>query len=355
MAQISFLTGTNSAFIAELYEHYLADPGSVDASWRSLFDDLKEDRDGILAELKGPAWARTPPPRIISNGNGNGAAAPAEAKPTKAEARPAGVQGQAAYAGLQRESSKAAGDDSRIANSIRVLMLIRAYRVRGHLLANLDPLGLQKPETHQDLDPKTYGFGPEDWDRPIYTDHVLGFERATLRQIVDLLRRTYCGTIGVEYMHIQDPAQRAWIQSRMEHVSNHPEFGSGDRADLLGRLTAAEGFERFLDKRFTGTKRFGLDGAETMIPALDAILARGAELGVKEFVLGMAHRGRLNVLANVMGKPFAAIFSEFQGTPGQSRGRAGLGRREVSSRHLVRPRFRRQERASVAGRQSLPS
>ncbi|HVJ50941.1 MAG TPA: 2-oxoglutarate dehydrogenase E1 component [Aliidongia sp.] len=313
MAQTSFLTGTNSAFIAELYAHYLDDPASVDASWRGLFDGLKDDTDGILSELKGPAWSRTPPPRII----GNGAVAP--------ESKPAGVQGQAAYAGLPREPSKAAGDDRNIADSIRALMLIRAYRVRGHLLANLDPLGLQKPETHHDLDPATYGFTADDWDRPIYTDHVLGFERATLRQIVELLRRTYCGTIGVEYMHIQDPAQRAWIQERMEHVSNRKEFDTKGRTHLLGRLTAAESFERFLDKRFTGTKRFGLDGAETMIPALDAILARGAELGVKEFVLGMAHRGRLNVLANVMGKPFAAIFSEFQGTPAHPEAVQGSG------------------------------
>jgi 2-oxoglutarate dehydrogenase E1 component len=317
MAQISFLTGTNSAFIAELYAHYLDDPNSVDASWRGLFDGLKDDSAGILSELRGPAWARTPPPRII----GNGAAAPA-ASDAKTKA---GVQGQAAYAGLPREPSKAAGDDSAIADSIRVLMLIRAYRVRGHLLANLDPLGLQKPETHHDLDPATYGFGPEDWDRPIYTDHVLGFERATLRQIIELLRHTYCGSVGVEYMHIQDPTQRAWIQERMEHAANVTEPGVADRKALLGRLTAAESFERFLDKRFTGTKRFGLDGAETMIPALEAILAQGAELGVKEFVLGMAHRGRLNVLANVMGKPFAAIFSEFQGTPAHPEAVQGSG------------------------------
>ena len=305
--QSSFLTGTNSAFIAELYAQYLDNPASVDPSWQSFFGELREDAAGILTELKGPAWSRKPPPRIIQNG--------ADAAPAAA-AKPA-VQGQAAYAGLQRAPVSAAGDERAMADSIRALMLIRAYRVRGHLLADLDPLGLQKPGTSRDrdLDPASYGFTEADWDRPIYIDHVLGFERASLRQIVELLRRTYCGTVGVEYMHIQDPQQRAWIQDRIEHARNVAPVTSDGKQHLLARLTAAESFERFLDKRFTGTKRFGLEGAETMIPALEAMIQRGAELGVKEFVLGMAHRGRLNVLTNVVGKPFSAIFSEFQGTP----------------------------------------
>jgi 2-oxoglutarate dehydrogenase E1 component len=306
--QSSFLTGTNSAFIAELYAQYLDDPASVDPSWKSFFNDLGEDTAGILTELTGPAWARKPQPRIIEHGNG--------AAPAAQAAKPA-VQGPAIYAGLQRAPVSTVGDERATADSVRALMLIRAYRVRGHLLANLDPLGLQKPGTSRDrdLDPAAYGFTEADMDRPIFTDHVLGFERASLRQIVELLRRTYCGTLGVEYMHIQDPNQRAWIQDRIEHARNVPDPTPEARRAILSRLTAAESFERFLDKRFTGTKRFGLEGAETMIPALEAIIERGAELGVKEFVLGMAHRGRLNVLANVMGKPFSAMFSEFQGNP----------------------------------------
>ena len=310
----SFLTGTNSAYIAELYAQYLDNPSSVDQSWQSFFGDLREDAAGILTELKGPSWSRKPPPRIIET---NG---PAE-KPANGSSAPAitkvAVQGEAVYSGQQRAPLSTAGDKRAMADSIRALMLIRAYRVRGHLLANLDPLGLQKPGTSRDrdLDPATYGFTEADLDRPIYIDQVLGFEYATIRQIVDLLRRTYCGNIGVEYMHIQDPDQRAWIQDRIEHARNLEEFTPPGRQAILSRLTAAESFERFLDKRFTGTKRFGLEGAETMIPALEAIMQRGAELGVKEFVLGMAHRGRLNVLTNVMGKPFSAVFSEFQGTP----------------------------------------
>jgi 2-oxoglutarate dehydrogenase E1 component len=302
--QTSFLSGANSAFIAELYAQYLEDPAKVDPSWQGFFGDLNGDASGILAELKGPSWSRQPPPRIIQHGIDTASAPPVE-------------QGRATYSGQQRAPLSTVGDERAIADSIRALMLIRAYRVRGHLLANLDPLGLQDPGTtrDRDLDPATYGFSEADLDRPIFIDHVLGFERASIRQILDLLRRTYCGKIGVEYMHIQDPVQRAWIQERIEQARNVEEFTPPGRQAVLARLTAAESFERFLDKRFTGTKRFGLEGAETMIPALEAIMHRGAELGVKEFVLGMAHRGRLNVLTNVMGKPFSAVFSEFQGNP----------------------------------------
>jgi 2-oxoglutarate dehydrogenase E1 component len=314
----SFLTGTNSAFIAELYAQYLEDAASVDPGWRRFFADMADDSAGILTELKGPAWSRKPPPRIIERGNGAAPAATlAKASGKDQAVGAAPVQGQAAYAGAQRQPVAAAGDERSIIDSVRALMLVRAYRVRGHLLANLDPLGLQKPGTERDhdLDPASYGFTESDWDRPIFLDHVLGYERATVRQIMELLRRTYCGTLGVEYMHIQDPDQRAWIQDRMEQARNVPAPTPEERRAILTRLTAAESFERFLDKRFTGTKRFGLEGAETMIPALEAILERGAAQGVKEVVLGMAHRGRLNVLANFMGKPFSAIFSEFQGSP----------------------------------------
>jgi 2-oxoglutarate dehydrogenase E1 component len=303
MAQIpqaSFLTGTNNAFIAELYAHYLEDPASVDASWRGYFADLDEDEAALTAELKGPAWSRTPPPSIIANGK-SAAPAPVASAVTTADFRGAAH------------------------DSIRALQLIRSYRVRGHLLAKLDPLGLQQPGHHPELDPASYGFTEADWDRPIYIDNVLGFESATLREIIDLLKKTYCGNIGVEFMHIQDPAQKSWIQERIEQARNQTDFTDRGKQAILERLTAAECFERFLDKRFTGTKRFGLEGAETLIPALEQILKRGSQLGVKEFVLGMAHRGRLNVLANVMGKPFAAIFSEFQGNPANPEDVQGSG------------------------------
>lgn len=192
-------------------------------------------------------------------------------------------------------------------------MLIRAYRVRGHLVAALDPLGIESRPVHADLDPASYGFDEDDLDLPIYIDRVLGRETATLREIVQLLRDTYSQSIGVEFMHISDPEQRIWIQERIEGERNHTDFTVAGKRAILERLTAAEIFERFSDRRYTGTKRFGLEGGESLIPALEQIVKRGGQLGVRELVLGMPHRGRLNVLANFMGKPFSAIFSEFQG------------------------------------------
>src|SRR5438093_8076534 len=202
-------------------------------------------------------------------------------------------------------------------------MLIRAYRARGHFYANLDPLGLEAPKNEEDLDPRSYGFGDADMDRPIFLDRVLGLEFATLRQILTILRRTYCQTLGVEFMHISDPAQKGWMQERIEGPDKEISFTREGKRAILNKLVEAEGFEKFCDLKFTGTKRFGLDGAESMIPALEQIIKRGGARGVKDIVIGMAHRGRLNVLAQVMGKPHRAIFHEFKGgssTPNEVEG-----------------------------------
>ena len=190
-------------------------------------------------------------------------------------------------------------------------MLIRNYRTRGHLAAKLDPLELVARREHPELKPKTYGFAKSDYDRPIYIGGVFGLEFATLREILDILKRTYCGPIGVEYMHISDPEQRAWIQERIE--GREAGFTAKGKTAILKKLIEAETFERFLDVKYTGTKRFGLDGGESMVPALEQIIKRGGQLGVGEIVIGMPHRGRLNVLANVMAKPYRAIFNEFKG------------------------------------------
>ena len=191
--------------------------------------------------------------------------------------------------------------------------LIRAYRVRGHLIATLDPLGLYRRTSHPDLDPATYGFAAADYDRPIFVNNLLGFTTATLNEILAALRLIYCGNVAVEYMHIQAFEQRQWIQARIEVPRNQTDFTDEGKRAILERLTAAEQLERFLDRRYTGTKRFGIEGAESLIPALEQVIKRGGQLGMKELVIGMPHRGRLNVLTNVMGKPFAALFSEFQG------------------------------------------
>ena len=208
-------------------------------------------------------------------------------------------------------------------DSIRALMLIRAYRARGHFHAHLDPLGLQPPGKEEELEPSTYGFKEADFDRPIFLDKVLGLEFGTVRQIIAILRRTYCQTLGVEFLHISDGAQKGWIQERIEGPHKEITFTREGKRAILNKLVEAEGFEKFCDLKFTGTKRFGLDGAESMIPALEQIIKRGGALGVQQIVMGMAHRGRLNVLAQVMGKPHRAIFHEFKGgssTPNEIEG-----------------------------------
>ncbi len=205
-------------------------------------------------------------------------------------------------------------------------MLIRAYRIRGHLEADLDPLGLVRQAPHRELDPATYGFTEADWDRPIliFGSLALG-ESATLRQIMERLRKTYCGKIGVEFMHISDPDQKAWIQERIEHIENQTEFTVTGRKMILERVGEAEGLERYLHVKFVGTKRFGLDGGESLIPGIEQILKRGGQLGVKEVMLGMPHRGRLNTLVHVMHKSYTALFSEFQGRSSQPEEMRGSG------------------------------
>ncbi|CAA7612220.1 2-oxoglutarate dehydrogenase E1 component [Magnetospirillum sp. UT-4] len=305
----SFLTGGNAVFIAEIYARYIEDPASVDASWVRFFSELKDEAGAIARDFKGTEWA--PRDLKVVGAIDPEAAAEAAKKAKEAAAKGKGAKAEpAAAAGLSPEESRKA-----VVDSIRALMMIRTYRVRGHLEADLDPLGLAEREPHPELDYRSYGFTDADLDRPIFIDNVLGLETATLRQIVQVVRATYCGKIGVEFMHIQDPDQKAWIQRRIESVRNQTDFTERGKKAILQRLVEAEGFERFLQLKYTGTKRFGLEGGESVIPALEQILKRGSQLGLQDVVVGMAHRGRLNVLANFMKKPYQAIFSEFQGNP----------------------------------------
>jgi 2-oxoglutarate dehydrogenase E1 component len=306
-ALTSFLYGGNAAYVEDLYARYEADPNAVDAEWQSFFRSLKDNADDVRKIARGPSWKQPNWPQpargeLISALVGDwGEAEKAVGDRIRATAQAKGVEITAA------EVQQATRD------SVRALMLIRAYRIRGHLHANLDPLGLEPPKDHEEVDPRSYGFTEADYDRPIFLDHVLGLEFATLREIVAILQRTYCQTLGVEFMHISDPGQKAWIQERIEGPDKEITFTREGKRAILNKLVEAEGFERFCDLKFTGTKRFGLDGAEAMIPALEQIIKRGGALGVKEIALGMAHRGRLNVLAQVMGKPHRAIFHEFKG------------------------------------------
>ncbi len=295
----SFLSGGNAVFIAELYTRYREDPSSVDASWVRFFQELKDESGALRRDFKGTEWA----PRDLKV---IGAVDPEAVVPPKAKTDKAAATASAQSPAEQRQA---------VLDSVRALMMIRAYRVRGHLEADLDPLHLAKREPHPELDYRSYGFTEADLDRSIFIDHVLGLETATLRQIVALVRDTYCGRIGVEFMHVQDPDEKAWIQKRIESIRNQTQFTDKGKKAILQRLVEAEGFERFLQLKYTGTKRFGLEGGESVIPALEQILKRGGQLGMKDVIIGMAHRGRLNILANFMKKPYKAIFSEFQGNP----------------------------------------
>ena len=294
----SILTGINATYIAELYTRYMDDPNSVDASWVSFFSGLEDDGKSVLDDLRGASWASSDT-GVIGHDSGV-----AEMAVSGAPASVARTLGKAFGADAVRQATK---------DSIGALMMIRVYRVRGHLIANFDPLGLGGNVRHPELLPKAYGFTEDDMERPIFINNVLGLETATPRQIQQILRETYCGSIGIEFMHIQSTEQRAWIQRRIESIRNQTQFTLKGKRAIYQRLVEAEGFETFLNKKYPGTKRFGLDGGESMVPAVEQILKRGCQLGIKEVVLGMPHRGRLNVLASIMCKPYVAMFSEFQG------------------------------------------
>ncbi|MBU6373874.1 MAG: 2-oxoglutarate dehydrogenase E1 component [Alphaproteobacteria bacterium] len=303
LLETSFLYGANALFVEEMQARYLKDPGSVDPSWRAFFAGLGEGSEAATKAVAGPSWkdpraGQAPANEITALLDGNWGALETRLTKKIADAKPG-----ASVADIQTAAR----------DSVKALMMIRAYRTRGHLAANLDPLGIEQHGPQPELDPASYGFGPNDMDRPIFIDHVLGLETATVRQMLDILKRTYCGTVGVEFMHILDPEEKDWIQRRIEGPDKEISFTNEGKRAILRKIVEAETFEKFLAKRYPGTKRFGLDGGEATVPALEQIIKRGGALGVEEIVLGMAHRGRLNVLAAVMGKPYRVIFHEFQG------------------------------------------
>ena len=303
----SFLYGANAPYIDDIYARYEKDPASVDAEWQEFFKSLKDQPADVQKNAEGPSWSRenwplTPRDDLTSALDGNWA------QVEKAVGDK--LQAKAQAKGLD---SSAVDVQQATRDSVRALMLIRAYRMRGHFHAKLDPLGIEGQKDHEELDPRTYGFVDADYERKIFLDHVLGLEFATLREIVAICDRTYCQTLGVEFMHISNGAQKGWIQERIEGADKEISFTREGRRAILMKLVEAEGFEKFCDVKFTGTKRFGLDGGESLIPALEQIIKRGGNLGVKEIVLGMPHRGRLNVLTQVMNKSHRALFHEFKG------------------------------------------
>ena len=287
----SFLAGVNSRQIEELYTQYLENPSSLTPDWRNFFQGLGDEEKNIIDNSNGPSWSRKKPIKIKID--------------------------KSIKINLEKENSSSDLKDISVTqaakDSVRAIMLIRAYRIRGHLIANLDPLGIQQRDEHPELKPETYGFTQKDHKREIFLDGVLGLQKANLNTILKILKKTYSSNIGYEFMHMGDPQEKAWIRDRIEGPEKEITFTENGRKAILNKILQAEGFEKYLHVKFVGTKRFGLDGAESLIPALEQIIKRGGNLGVKEIKIGMPHRGRLNVLANVMGKPFKAIFSEFFG------------------------------------------
>ena len=276
LKKTSFLSKTNSSFIEQMYLRYVKEDPSLPESWRDYFSDLNEDVKSIIKEIEGPSWIR-------SNLDEN-----------------------------TRDDNSITLEKQKI-DSIKAIALIRSYRIRGHLIANLDPLGMMKREYLHELHPSDHGFKKEDYERKIYLSSYLDTSYSTIKDIMFKLRRVYCATIGAEYMHISDPVEKIWFRERMEKNENQIHFTNKGKKAILKTIIKAEGFEKYLAKKFIGTKRFGLDGGEALIPALEQIIKRGGQLGAKEIKIGMPHRGRLNVLANVLQKSYKKIFNEFVG------------------------------------------
>jgi 2-oxoglutarate dehydrogenase E1 component len=290
------LAGVSPSYVQSLYRRYAKDRESVEPGWRDWLEGLEET-------VSGPSWARPNWPPAP------GDALTAGLDPTQMSIKkpPAEVAPRYAQSAGSDAVEQAASD------SIRAMMLIRTYRVRGHLAADLDPLGLHQRELPADLTPEFHGFTGEALNRPVYLGGALGLKTATVAELCHLLRRNYCGPIGVEYMHINDLEERRFLQERIEGRDAEISFTPEGKKAILSKVIQAEQWEKFLARKYVGTKRFGLDGGESMVPALEAVIKYGGQLGVRDIVIGMAHRGRLNVLANVMGKPYRAIFSEFAG------------------------------------------
>jgi len=275
----SLLDGGNSAYLEQLYEAYLRDPASVEEEWRRYFDQLPRVNGGV--------------PDVSFD-----------------EVRSRFYRFRSAGGGARMPAGESAEHERK---QIRVLQLINAYRFRGHRHANVDPLERWETPEIDELKLESHELGEGDLDTVFHTGSLQGLEEAPLREIVDVLQRVYCGPIGAEYMHIPDTAEKRWLQKRLETPRGTPEYPAERRRWLLQRLTAAEGIERYMHSTYVGQKRFSLEGAESLIPMMNELIDRAGDQGAREIVIGMAHRGRLNVLVNILGKKPADLFEEFEG------------------------------------------
>jgi len=316
--ETSFLQGANAVYLEQMAAAYARDPNSVPDSWRQFFVAMGDAPSDASHAAAGPTWKRADWPRPA---NGEMVSALGDIGSDEA----AMVEKVAAHVEATVPEASAADVRKATQASIKAIMMIRAYRMRGHLAANVDPLGLTDFGPQPELDPATYGFTGAALDEEIFIDGYLGLETATPRQMLDILKRTYCGPIGVEFMHISNPQEKAWLQERFEGPDKEIRFTDEGKKAILAKLIECERFEQFLHKRYPGTKRFGADGGESMVPALEQVIKRGGAMGVEDIIIGMPHRGRLNVLAAVMGKPYHQIFHEFQGGNTQGEDEFGSG------------------------------
>ena len=283
----SFLNSANAPYVAELYFKYTQNPKSIDESWKSFFSSLNEDEISIIADFGGPEWKK----------------------------RDTNVINDISFDKVIRSSSGVDFNSFKTStlDSIRALRLIRAYRINGHLIANLDPLELHEKIYHPELDYKSYGFNENDLDREIFIDGSLGLETASLKEIINILNKTYASSIGVEFLHIQSVEQKQWVQARIEEAYNKTNFTKQGKKAIFQRLVESELFEQYLDKKFLGTKRYGIVGGESMIPGIEQMVKQSCLLGVEDIYFGTAHRGRLTLLSTVLGMPYRGILSKFQG------------------------------------------
>ena len=306
----SFLSKSNSSYIELMYEKYSNNPDNVPESWRQYFEGINDNQDLVKKEVSGASWT----PKKLKHTSDIDADIYEKFIPENLNYS---LESKIAK---EKPQSSSSDIESSTKDSVRAIMMIRAYRIRGHLQSELDPLELSKKEYAPELDPKTYGFTDSDMNKKIFLDEVLGLKYATLKEILDILKRTYCSNIGFEFMHMNDPEEKSWIQARIEGKDKEIHFTERGKKAILNRLIEAEGFEKYLAKKYVGTKRFGLDGCESLIPAMEQIIKRGGALGCKEVKIGMPHRGRLNILTNVIQKPLKKIFKEFAGDPGIASG-----------------------------------
>ncbi|MDC0533796.1 2-oxoglutarate dehydrogenase E1 component [Candidatus Pelagibacter sp.] len=281
----AFLSKSNSAFIEEMYVKFINNDPNLPDSWKEYFKEIGDEADIVLKEINGPSWSPSPKKALIKKGK----------KDYK-----------------ENNSTSELEIMKSNANSIKAVAMIRSYRQRGHLIAKLDPLGLLKADYLDELHPESYGFKKEDYQKRIFLDGVTNKKESNIKEILEFLREKYCGSLGYEYMHISNPTERKWFRDRVEKTDDF-KFTQNGKEAILNKLIQAEGFEKFLHTKYVGTKRFGLDGGESLIPALEQIIKIGGQSQVKEVKIGMSHRGRLNVLANVLQKSYKRIFNEFAG------------------------------------------